>query len=151
MSPRPIRISLILVASVAAVAGFWLLLRDAQSLPDRPQPIAWDRDSCAHCRMLVGEPEFAAQVITSAGAILNFDDPGCLVKHLAEHDLEVHRVWFHAGGPDLWLGAGEVAFERTAVSPMGYGFAATAAPGPGAIGLEQLRNEVLGTREVTQP
>lgn len=151
MSPNPTR-TLVAVALVAAAAtGFWLLLRGAQALPDQPQPVAWDRDSCAHCRMLVGEPDYAAQLITTDGQILNFDDPGCLVKHLEDNQVQVHRMWFHAAGEDAWLAPDEVAFARVPVSPMGYGFAATSRPSAEAVPLAEMKRRVLATREVAQP
>ena len=36
-----------------------------------PQPIAFDREACAHCRMLISEPSFSAQLQAEDGVPLD--------------------------------------------------------------------------------
>lgn len=104
-------------------------------LPDRPQPIAWNHEACAHCRMLIGDPTFAAQVITDDGDVLSFDDPGCAAAYLRTH--HVHHAWFH--GRDGWLARDAVGFVRVAHSPMGSNVIAVPKATPGALALEDVR------------
>src|SRR6185436_17764415 len=52
-----------------------------RSIPDAPTAIAYDREACAHCHMLIGDPRYAAQLVTEAGDVLDFDDPGCALRY----------------------------------------------------------------------
>lgn len=116
-----------------------LLLVIACSLPDTPQPIAWNKEPCAHCHMLIGDPVYAAQIITDDGTVLSFDDPGCAARYIAEHRPAIHRAWFHAGRGDEWIAMADVAFVKTATSPMGSGVIAVHRGTPNALALGDLR------------
>jgi copper chaperone NosL len=112
---------------------------------DAPQPIAWDREPCAHCRMLIGDPAFAAQLVTADGVVASFDDPGCLLS--AEPDLAAARaVWFHHLREDRWIPADRVGFVRVPRTPMGFGLGAVDASEPGALSLAQARQAVAAAR-----
>ena len=108
-----------------------------RSIPDEPTAIAYDREPCAHCHMLVGDPRYAAQLVTSDGNIANFDDPGCALRYLAEVNPRVHRLWFRDAKRDRWIPASEVGFVRGAETPMGHGLAASDATAPGALSIAQ--------------
>ena len=114
-----------------------------RSIPDAPSAIAYDREACAHCHMLIGDPRYAAQLVTDAGDVLDFDDPGCALRYLAEAHPAVHRLWFRDAHGDRWLAASEVAFAPGADTPMGYGLAATAATA-GGLGLDDAIARVAG-------
>lgn len=120
----------------------------AQKLPDGPDPIAWDREPCAHCRMHVGDPRFAAQLQTTSGETRNYDDPGCLLAELAERRREgVRAIWFRDARGDRWLPAEATAFVPAAPTPMGYGFAAVAAGTPGGLDLDAAIRTIASRRE----
>ena len=118
-----------------------------------PQPIAYDREACAHCRMLISEPRFAAQLETQDGEIQSFDDPGCLLAALATRSGGVRALWFHHLREDRWLDAAHVAFEATERTPMGYGFGAVDAGTPHALSLDEARARVAerGARPERRP
>ena len=118
-------VSQVVVAVAAAAFGalVWGVL-EAQSPPDGPQPIAWDRVACARCRMLVGDPAFSAQLQIRDGRTLDFDDPGCLLLYVDEERPDVHAIWFHHHGEERWIPRREAGFVRVSDSPMGYGLAA---------------------------
>jgi len=131
------------VAVVLALAGgIALLVRGSQQLPDEVQPIAWNRQPCAHCQMLVGEPAHAAQLITGEGEVLAFDDPGCALRYIDERTPTIHRLWFHHARADRWLTADEVAFTTGGDTPMGFGLLAVERGTPGALELEAARVHV---------
>lgn len=117
---------LVLVAAglgLVTLVGWAVCL--AQRPPDGPEPVAWDREPCAHCRMHVGDPRFAAQLQTAAGETRNYDDPGCLLAELAERRREgVRAIWFRDSTSDRWIPAADVVFVPVAPTPMGYGLAA---------------------------
>lgn len=121
---------------LAAIAGAVVFsVRAATSLPDGPVDLVWDKTACAHCSMHVGEPEFAAQVQTTDGLTLAFDDPGCLFQYVAEARPEVHAIWFHHLRQDRWLPQAKVAFVAVAPTPMGFGLGAVEPGTQGAIDL----------------
>ena len=107
-----------------------------------PQPIVYDREPCAHCRMLISEPRFAAQLQTQDGEVQNFDDPGCLLAALETRSPSVRALWVHHVREDRWLDAAHVAFEVTQQTPMGYGLGAVAAGTPHALTLDEARARV---------
>ena len=115
-----------------------------------PEPIAFDRESCAHCRMLISDPAFAAQLQTEEGEIFNFDDPGCLLRWRAEHAPRVRAVWFHHLREARWLPEAEVAFVPVSRTPMGYGLGAVDAGTPDAISRAQAEARVAARGEGTR-
>jgi copper chaperone NosL len=108
-----------------------------RSIPDEPTAIAYDRAACAHCHMLIGDPRYAAQLVTESGDVLDFDDPGCALRYLAETHAAVHRLWFRDPVRDRWLAAAAVRFVPGAHTPMGYGLAAAPGATPHALTLDQ--------------
>lgn len=133
------RAKLIGIGAVAAlVAVVVLVVRGSGALPDEPTPVAWDREACGHCHMHVGEPRYAAQLVTGDGEVVNFDDVGCALDYLAAKQPEVHRLWFHGEG-DTWIAADDVAFLVTHATPMGSGLVAVEAGTPGAKPLAEVR------------
>jgi copper chaperone NosL len=125
------------IALLAAIVA--LVVRGGTRIPDEVQPIAWNAESCAHCRMLIGDPAFAAQVITADGTVRSFDDPGCAARFIREQRDHVHRAWFHAGTGDTWIPLAEVGFAPVATSPMGSNVIAVPRTTPGALALEDVR------------
>jgi len=145
--PRERRVPWGLLAGLAVAAAAAVLVvvtvAGGHSVPDGPVPVAWDHEPCGHCRMLVGEPAHAAQLITSDGEVVDFDDPGCLIHYLADRRPSVHRLWFHDSQSDRWLGPDQVRFRTGAITPMGFGLAAVA-DGPGTLDLDAARALLLG-------
>jgi len=107
-----------------------------------PMPIAYDKESCAYCHMLIGDPRFAAQLVTEDSGVVNFDDPGCLLRFVAEQHPRARAIWFRDSQRDRWLSAAEVGFVRATSTPMGWGLAAVDGHTPGAITFEQASAQV---------
>ena len=110
--------------------------------PEGPQPIAWDREPCAHCRMLISDAAFAAQLHTEDGTVESFDDPGCLFARLDARQPRVHALWFHHLREDRWLPGDGVAFARVAPTPMDFGFGAVDPGTPESVPIEAVRSEL---------
>ena len=135
MPERARRLRLGFVAALAlAIAGC--------GPPEGPQAIAWDREPCAHCRMLISEPGFAAQLQLEDGSVESFDDPGCLFARLEARPAPVHALWFHHLSEDRWLPGDGVAFVRVAPTPMDFGFGAVDPGTHGALPIEVVRAEL---------
>lgn len=123
------------------VTAVVLVIRGGSQVPDEPVPVAWDQQTCAHCRMAVGQPGFAAELVTAEGDLYIFDDPGCLLRYLDERAPRVHRMWFHHPTEERWLDEAQVGFRVTDASPMGWGLAA-AERAPGTLDLAAARAHV---------
>jgi copper chaperone NosL len=119
------------------VLAAWLaaaLLGLAACAPEGPAEVAWDRVACAHCRMLVSDPRFAAQLQLEDGEVLFFDDPGCLLLARKSLGRAPRAAYFHESTGEGWLAEAETAFLRGATTPMGYGLGAVRADSsPGAL------------------
>jgi copper chaperone NosL len=111
--------------------------------PSGPRPIAFDREPCARCRMLISDPSFAAQLETAGGEVASFDDPGCLLAAL-EGQPDPRALWFHHSREERWIAGDQVAFVRVPRTPMGYGLGAVQAGEPGALSREEARALVAG-------
>ncbi len=44
----------------------------------KPEPIVYGSDSCAHCKMLITDVKYGAELITDKGKIYKFDSVECL-------------------------------------------------------------------------
>jgi hypothetical protein len=91
--------------------------------PEGPVAVPFDRVSCARCRMLVSDPRFAVQLHGRTGTVHFFDDPGCALLYRAGA-AGTQPLYFNDANGSGWLEESDVAFERVAESPMGYGFRA---------------------------
>lgn len=128
---------LVLLGALGALVSAGLFaLRATGAPPDEVTPIVWNREACAHCRMLIGEPHSAAQLVTAESEVLSFDDPGCALRYLQERRPRLHRLWFHHGREERWLAGEEVAFLLGGVTPMGSGLRAVERGTAGALELE---------------
>lgn len=127
------------------------LLR-AQAPPEGPVPVAWDRQPCARCRMLVSEPRFAAQIHTGDGVVLHFDDPGCLLLYEEETESAARATWFHHVREDRWVPGEQAVFVPIAPTPMGYGLGAMArGEVDGALSREAARRHVRAREAARRP
>jgi hypothetical protein len=84
-----------------------------------PADPVWGKQSCGHCRMVVSDPRFAAQLLTPTGERTFFDDVGCLVEHLDR--APARHAWVSAGA-GVWLELSRARFGKDASTPMDYGF-----------------------------
>ena len=121
------------VVVAIGVGLVWMVILRGTSVADDVQPIDWHKQPCAHCQMLIGEPRFAAQLITRDGEVLSFDDPGCALQYVNERQPQIHRLWFHHGHDPRWLTAEQVGFTVGGNTPMGFGLVAVDRSTPGAL------------------
>lgn len=116
-------------AALASGGALVVLLPDGKEKTDGPPEIAYDSDSCAHCRMLISDPRFAASWRDNKGDAALFDDIGCMVVQSREHPpAEPVRFWVHDYKTSDWLDASVASFvvDPVVKSPMAYGIAAAA-------------------------
>ncbi len=108
-----------------------------------PEPITWERDSCEHCRMIISERQFAAELRGGdKGRLYKFDDLGCAVEWATrqgwkEGQLAEFWVMSHDDGA-TWLDARQAHFLVNVRSPMNYNFAAVPNEREGAVSYAQM-------------
>ncbi len=119
---------------------------------DGPKPIAWDRDACAQCRMILSDRRFAVQLQGGPrDEYWVFDDIGCALTWLRAQPWRASapvRFWVAAldsrGEQMHWLDARHAHYVAGRSSPMGYNFGALAAPEPGSIDFDALEGSLHG-------
>ena len=145
MAAKMIRWLVAVIVGVGVVAAV-VRLNEAKP-PEGPVPIVWDRQVCAFCKMHIGDPRFAAQLQTTEGDVLSFDDPGCLFEYVRSHQARVHALYFRDYDGSGWLSGDEVGFLPVDDSPMGYGIRAVPETTPGAKDIAWAKNHVEERRE----
>lgn len=83
------------------------------------QVIAYDRDRCSVCDMLISNR--ANSVYTDAGGVHKvFDDIGCLLKQ--NPNIKASEVFIRPSKSDKFMSAKSLVFVGGNSTPMGYGF-----------------------------
>lgn len=76
----------------------------ACGLPE-PRPVKLNEDACAHCKMTIMNPHFAAQVVSQRGRQYVFDDVACMVGFRKDHPEILFKNYYVADfcPPYQWL------------------------------------------------
>jgi len=107
-----------------------LLLALAACTVPGPRPVVIGTDLCAHCHMTVADERFVAQLVTTTGKVLIFDDAGCLATALGDAvvtEPQVRSLWVTDYlTPAILLDATQAWFVRapSISTPMASGLAA---------------------------
>lgn len=91
-----------------------------------PEPIAYGKDACAHCRMPMGRPGFGGEMRDAHGTLTKYDDVGCLVQAmLAQHE-EIREAWVedHVTGRLVALLGATLVRGQPGATPMASGVVA---------------------------
>ena len=51
-----------------------------------PEPINYNYDECAYCKMKISDSRFGAEIVTSKGKIHKYDSAECLVRTYIENE-----------------------------------------------------------------
>ncbi len=78
---RKLKSAGIATLSTIAISMFTLLSCGAQG----PEPIRFNKDNCAHCKMTITDPKFGAELITTKGRVYKFDDLNCMLNYKKEN------------------------------------------------------------------
>lgn len=127
------------LAIIGAAFAAWYVLRPAEADPFAPREIVWGKQVCDRCGMHISEPGFAAQLHTSSGQVLLFDDPGCLFNHEPEISEPIARRYYHHTREAAWLSEEQAGFVEVMHSPMGYNLGAVARSEEGAMTPDEAR------------
>jgi copper chaperone NosL len=119
-----------------------------------PMALGWGTDQCAHCHMTLADRKFGAEIVTTRGRALPFDDAGCAAKHLvtaATPADEVSSVWVvDYTRPDSLIAADGAVYVRSAAfhTPMGSGIVAVPDSATAAALAAELQGSVHTWRDV---
>lgn len=58
----------------------------------RPEPIAFGKDMCAYCKMIISDARFGAELITAKGRIHKYDAVECMIAHIDEQAIEYQAL-----------------------------------------------------------
>jgi copper chaperone NosL len=113
-------------ATGAALAVFTIAVVLWPAQRSGPEPIAYGRDACAHCRMHLGSPGFAGELRDRRGVLTKYDDVGCLLRAMLESREEMPEAWVedHDGGDLVPLLTAHLVRGVPGSTPMGSGIVA---------------------------
>lgn len=91
-----------------------------------PVPIYYGQDICERCNMIISEKKFAAQYKTAEGAVLKFDDTGCMLHYLYGKKDNISDIYVMDYVSYTWTDAqsAHYVWSNQIMTPMGYGIAA---------------------------
>lgn len=61
-----------------------------------PEPIAFDKDDCDHCKMTISDNRYGAELVSKKGRVYKFDDLYCMKAFLEDgiiSDENIHSLW----------------------------------------------------------
>ncbi len=108
-----------------SILSVLIILLGGFSCSQQPVPIRVGLDECEHCRMLISERQFSAELITSKSKVYKFDSIECLAAfHLDKKKMDnsAHSRWVtDYKHPDRFLPAETSVFIQSekVKSPMG--------------------------------
>lgn len=98
------------------------LALSCQEIKLEPTEPVWEREGCAHCRMVLSEKRFAVQRILNSGEKHFYDDINCALKH--NHLDNEGKLFVRPYGDEKWVSAEEVNYQSGLRTPMNSGFGA---------------------------
>lgn len=106
------------------ITGILLLMFVMAACSQEPAEIHYGSDECGHCKMIISDDRFAAQLVTDKGKAIKFDAIECMAafSNVNSEQVKSAKLWVSDfNNPGEWLAAGEARFVKSEVikSPMG--------------------------------
>jgi len=112
--------------------------------------IKWDRDACEHCRMVISDKHFAAQIRGGAkNKVYLFDDIGCAVHWLPNQSWgkeKSTKIWVANYRNGNWLNARTAYYIPGQTTPMDFGFGAVRELVAGSVNFEIAKAQLLAKK-----
>lgn len=73
-----------------------LLALSVSACSPKPEPLVFTQDNCHFCKMILMDPKYGAELVSSKGKIYKYDSVECLARHLEQDkDLgsQTHSLW----------------------------------------------------------
>ncbi len=120
-----------------------------------PKELEWDWDVCDHCRMVLSNRLFAAQIRyhpegSRQSQAVQFDDIGCATLWLEEQswkDDSTVEIWVTDHRTGEWIDARKATFVVGKISPMAYGLGAQSEPVVGGLDYAMARQHIVDVED----
>jgi copper chaperone NosL len=114
------------VIAGALLTPFVLAGCGGQAASAGPPEIAYGRDTCARCGMIISDERFAAALTSESGEAILFDDVGEMLQTVAEESLGARLAWANDRNEKGWFDATKGVYVRgdAKTTPMGTGVVA---------------------------
>ena len=119
-----------------------------------PGEVRWDRETCTHCNMAVGDRHYAAQVRGAPAGektkLYKFDDIGCAIIWLKDQpwkDEPDTEIWVNDHRNGEWIDARKASYVKARISPMNYGLGAQTEVTEGALDYTQATAYIMVREE----
>ncbi len=115
-------LGVVLLGGVGSVVFLWPARHTG------PEPIAYGRDTCAHCRMHLSRPGFGGEIRDRDGVLTKYDDIGCMLRAMIALHREIPETWVedHGGSGLIPLLTAHLVRTDGNETPMGSGILAFA-------------------------
>jgi copper chaperone NosL len=121
------------IGKAAMIGGIFATTLLASCGSKGPEPISFNIDKCAHCKMAIADKRYAAQMKTVKGRVYKFDDVVCMISYIKDNpSTVVQDCWVCTyDGNHGFISAGSAVFVKleTLNSPMRGNMAAFASKG----------------------
>jgi copper chaperone NosL len=111
-----------------------IALLGMQSCSTGPRAIRYGEESCAHCKMVISDKRFGAELINTKGKIITFDAAECMLSYLkaGQADIKDIKGYYVADateqGTMIEARQAHYAIGELIRSPMGGNIAAARTP-----------------------
>lgn len=134
---------------------FVMLLLLLAACSQKPAEIHYGSDECRHCKMMITDNRFVAQIVTDKGKAIKFDAIECMAVYHQDYrkTLKGARLWVsNYKKPGEWLSAATAQFVKSEVikSPMGESLLALPSEEAAAAHLRERTGTLLGWEKVSQ-
>lgn len=90
----------------------------------KPQEVRYGEDQCAHCKMVITDPRFASEIVTSKGKAIKFDAIECMASYIKNNQDELAdaKLWVSDFAKEgSWVDARKAYYVQSQEiqSPMG--------------------------------
>lgn len=72
---------------IATYLFLFYLLIFQYSCNNSPEPINYGKDECEHCRMMITDNKYGAEIVTGKGKVYKFDSIECLLEFAFERNI----------------------------------------------------------------
>ncbi len=109
------------ITALAFISAIVLLV---SACSQEPREVHYGSDECAHCKMMITDDRFAAQIATETGKAIKFDAIECMADYAGENKSELQAAEFWVSNftkPGEWININNAFLIRSEVinSPMG--------------------------------
>jgi len=114
-----------------------------------PVDVRLDQDICEHCRMVLSDPHFVAEIRYfppgKRSKVAKFDDIGCAITWLVDQPWQQDKnteIWVADYRNKHWINARTATYVTMKSTPMEYGLGAQSDPAPDGLNFTQASEKI---------